>query len=248
MNPSTTNETRGTRGLKFLSGILAGGQLLGLTASSTTHQVRGSVEESGFLKDYSLMKPGTGDEAKLLYIAPVVNWTLYTRVYIEPVELWKSDNTNSPMGKLGPEDQQLLVNYFQTALSNSLSKDYRIVDHAGPGVLVVHAALTEAKRSRPVADLVSSIVPFGMAASLVKRVVFGTGLGVGECQVEAELLDGQSGFMLAEAVDRRAGTKALRTKFDGSFGDIKLCMDYWSQRLAFKLEQLRVNSEDQTEM
>ena len=54
--------------------------------------------------------------------------------------------------------------------------------------------------------------------------------------------------MLAEAVDRRAGTKALRTKFDGSFGDVKLCMDYWSQRLAFKLEQLRVHSDDQTEM
>ena len=74
-----------------------------------------------------------------------MNWPQYTRVYIEPVELWKSGDTNSPMGKLDQEDQQLLVNYFHTALSNSLSKDYTIVDHAGPGVLVVHAALTEAR-------------------------------------------------------------------------------------------------------
>jgi len=248
MNTSTLNETGAARRLKFLSGILAAGLLLGLTACSTTHRVRGSVEESGFLKDYSLMKPGTGDEAKLLYIDPAVNWTLYTRVYIEPITLWHSDDPNSKLGKLDKENQQLLVNYFHTALSNSLSKDYTIVDHAGPGVLVVHAALTEAKKSRPVSDLVSSVIPMGMALSLVKRVVFGTGLGVGECQVEAELLDGQSGFMLAEAVDRRAGTKALRTKFDGSFGDVKLCMDYWSQRLAFKLEQLHVPSDDQTEM
>jgi hypothetical protein len=241
------NEKGGARRLKFLSGILMGGLLLGLTACSTTHQTR-SVTESGFLKDYSLLKPGTGDQAKLLYIDPSVNWTLYTRVYIEPVELWKSDDPKSKLGKLDQEDQQLLINYFYTALSNSLSKDYTIVDHAGPGVLVVHGALTEAKKCRPVSNLVSSVVPMGMALSLVKRVVFGTGLGVGECQVEAELLDGQSGFLLAEAVDRRAGTKALRTKFDGTFGDVKLCMDYWSQRLTFKLEQLRVHSDDQTEM
>jgi hypothetical protein len=152
------------------------------------------------------------------------------------------------LGKLSKEDQELLVSYFYTAMSNSLSMDYEIVDHSGPGVLVVHAALTEAKKSRPVSNLVSSILPFGIAASLVKRVIFGTGLSVGECQVEAEFMDGRTGKILAEAVDRRAGTKALRTKFDGSFGDVKLCMDYWSKRLAFKLEKLRINSMDESEM
>ncbi len=248
MITSTMNEKGGTRHMKFLTGILAASLLLGLTACSTTHQVRGTPEESGFLKDYSLLKPGKGDEAKLVYFAPDVNWAKFTKIYIEPVELWKSDDPKSKLGKLDKEDQQLLINYFHTALSNSLSKDYTIVNHAGPGVLVVHGALTEAKKSRPVSDLVSSVVPMGMALSLVKRAIFGTGLGVGECQVEAELLDGQSGFMLAEAVDRRAGTKAMRTKFDGSFGDIKLCMDYWAQRLAFKLQQLRVHPDDNSEM
>lgn len=241
------NEPCGSRWSKLLSGILTGGLLLGLTACSSTHQAR-SVTESGFLKDYSRLTPGTGDEAKLRYIDPVANWTLYNKVYIEPVTLWHSDDPDSKLGKLDQEDQQLLVDYFYLALSNSLSKDFRIVDHAGPGVLVVHAAVTEARKSRPVSNLVSSVFPIGMGLSLVKRVIFGTGLGVGECQVEAEILDGQSGWILAEAVDRRAGTKVLRTKFDGSFGDIKLCMDYWSQRLAFKLEQLRANPADQTEI
>jgi hypothetical protein len=236
-----------SRWLAFPSGIVLGCLLLVLTGCETTHQVR-SVNESGFLKYYDLLEPGPSDGAKRAYINPTVNWAHYTRIYIEPIELWNAEDPDSPMGKLGRQDQQLLVNYFHTALSNSLSKDYTIVDHAGPGVLVVHGALTEAKKCRPVSNLVSSVVPMGMGLSLVKRVVFGTGLGVGECQVEAELLDGQSGFMLAEAIDRRAGTKALRTKFDGTFGDVKLCLDYWAQRLTFKLEQLRVHSDDQTEM
>ena len=248
MNLSTMNKTGDSRGVRLLAGILAGGLLLGLTACSTTHQVRGSMEDSGFLPDYSLLKPGTGDEAKMLYIKPDVNWAKYTKVYIEPVELWKGDDKDSPMGKLDQEDQQLLVNYFHTALSNALSKDYTIVDQAGPDTLVCHAALTEAKKCRPVSNLVSSVVPMGMALSLVKRVVFGTGLGVGECQVEAEFTDGGTGQIVAEAMDRRAGTKALRTKFDGTFGDVKLCLDYWSTRCAFKLEKLRVSSADQTDM
>ena len=248
MNTSTMNEMVNARCLKLLSGILAGGLLLGLTACSTTHEVRGSMEDSGFLKDYSLMKPGKGDQAKMVYFAPDVNWAKFTKVYIEPVELWHSDDPKSKLGKLDKEDQQLLVNYFHTALSNALSKDYTIVDQAGPDTLVVHGALTEAKKCRPVSNLVSSVVPMGMGLSLVKRVVFGTGLGVGECQVEAEFTDGGTGQIVAEAMDRRAGTKALRTKFDGTFGDVKLCMDYWSTRCAFKLEKLRVTSEDKTEM
>ena len=142
----------------------------------------------------------------------------------------------------------MLVSYFYTALSNSLSKDYTIVDQAGPDTLVVHGALTEAKKSRPVSNLVSSVVPMGIGLSLVKRVIFGTGLGVGECQVEAEFTDGGTGQIVCEAVDRRAGTKALRTKFDGSFGDVKLAMDYWAERCATKLGQLRAHSDDKTEI
>lgn len=248
MNTSTRNAKSSARGLKFLIGILAAGFLFGLTACSTTHQVRGNVEESGFLKDYSWLRPGKGDEAKLVYIDSWVNWAQYTRIYIEPIELWDSEDPASKLGKLSKDDQELLVSYFYTALSNSLSKDYEITDQAGPGVLVIHGALTEARKSRPVSNLVSSVVPMGMAVSLVKRVIFGTGLGVGECQVEAEFTDGRTGKIVAEVVDRRAGTKALRTKFDGSFGDVKLCMDYWSQRCAFKLERLRIDSFDETEM
>ena len=248
MKTSTMNEISSLRGLKFLSGILAAGLLLGLTACSTTHQVRGTPEESGFLKDYSLLKPGTGDEAKLRYVAPNVNWAQYTKVYLEPIELWHSDDPESKLGKLDQEDQQLLINYFHTTMSNALSKDYTIVNEAGPGVLVIHAALTEAKKCRPVSNLISSVVPMGMGVSLLKRVIFGTGLGVGECQIEAEFTDGKTGQILAEAVDRRAGTKALRTKFDGTFGDVRLCMDYWAARSVFVLEKLRVNSDDKSEM
>jgi hypothetical protein len=243
MSTITMNITSGTRGWRLLSGVLAVSLLLGLTACRTTHQRRGEVEESGFLQDYSQMQEGESGWAKLVYLNPYANWAEYTKVYIRPFELWKSDETNSPLGKLDAEDQQILVDYAYSSISNALAKDYQIVDQAGPGVLVIHGAITEAKKCKPVRNLISSVVPIGMGLSLVKRVAFGTGIGVGQCQAEVELLDGATNVRLAAAVDRRAGTKAIRTKFNTTFGDVKLAFDYWSEKMAERLAQLRTGKD-----
>jgi len=239
MNISTMKQTSRARGLTLLAGVLAVGLLAGLTACRTTHEMRGKPEESGFLKDYSQLQEGTNGQVKLVYIDPTVNWAKYTKIYIEPVELWKSDDPESPLGKLDKEDQQHLIDYFYTTMSNTLSKNFELVDKAGPNTLVIHAAITEAKKCRPVINFVSSVMPIGMGISLVKRVIFGSGSGVGICQGEMEILDGVTGQRLAAAVDRRAGTKAIRTKFDGTFGDVRLSMDYWAEHLDERLMELQ---------
>ena len=212
--------------------------VLGLTACSTTRHAR-SVTESGFLGDYSQLKKGSGDQAKLVYIAPNVDWKKYTKMYIAPVELWKGDDKDSPLGKLSPENQQMLVSFLYTELNNELQKSYTIVSSPGPDTLVLRSAVTEAKKSAPVRNLLTSIVPFGIAANILVTAAFGTGIGVGEVQAEAELLDGQTNQRLMAAVDRRAGTKALRTKFDGTWGDVKLAFEFWSERLESRLVELR---------
>jgi hypothetical protein len=250
-----SNQSLGTRPPHQSTGCIRAGitvpllavALLGLTACSSTHQSRG-VTESGFLGDYAQLQKGKGDQAKLVYIDPAADWTKYSKIMIEPVQLWDSEDPDSKLGKLSKENQEMLVSYLYTTLSNNLSKDFQIVEQAGPGVLVLRSAVTEAKKSRPVSNLISSIVPFGMALSLTKRVIFGTGLGVGEAQVEMELLDGQTKQRVAAAVDRRAGTKALRTKFDGSFGDVKLAFDYWAERLTTRLQEERTGAATKTEL
>lgn len=223
----------------FVTGtVLAAVALFGLTACKTTKQTR-NVTESGFLSDYSQLHKGKDDQAKLVYIAPNVDWKKYTKMYVEPVQLWKSDDKDSKLGKLSKDDQQKLTSLFYTELYNELGKSYTMVDKPGPNTLVLRSAITEAHKSAPVRNLLTTIVPFGIAANLLKTAVFGTGIGVGQVQVEAELLDGQTNQRLAAAVDRRAGTKALRTKFDGTWGDVKLAFQYWSQKLETRLVELR---------
>lgn len=223
---------------RWLAGVIAAALLVGgLTACRTTKQYSESPKDfSGFLGDYSLLRKGTGKEANYIYINTLANWSKYTKVYIEGVDLWKSDEPDSPFGKMSPENQQLLVNLYHTALVDGLEKDFQIVDKPGPDTIVIHGAVTEARKSKPVLNLISSVVPMGIALSYAKQIVTGSGTGVGLVMVEAKFTDGGTGEILCEAVDARAGTKALRTKFNSTWGDVKLAFDWWSQRLAVRVE------------
>jgi hypothetical protein len=242
MNTSMTmNQPGGSRLRKLLTGIIAAGLLLGgLTACRTTHQVGESEKDfSGFLGDYSQLKKGEGKEANYLYIDQSANWAKYTKVYIKNIDLWKSDDKDSKLNKLSEEDQQMLVNFAHTAIAEALGKDFQIVDQAGPDTLVIHGAITEAKRCWPVLNLVSTVYPAALALSYGKQLITGTGTGVGSVRIEAEFTDGVTGQRVAAVVDERAGTKALRTKFGGYWGDLKLAFDWWSQRLNERLELLK---------
>jgi len=232
------NQASGTRRRKLLTGVLAAGLLVvGLTACRTTHQVGENEKDfSGFLGDYSNIQKGQSGEANYLWIDKNADWKQYTKVCIEPVELWKSEDPQSPFGKMSPENQQILVNMFHTAMAEQIHKDFEIVTQPGPNTLVIHAAITEARKSKPVLNLVSSVVPMAIVLSYGKQAITGTGTGVGAVRVEAYFTDGVTGQRVAEAVDARAGTKAWRTKFNGTWGDVKLSFDYWAARCVKRLD------------
>jgi len=214
--------------------------LLGV-GCATTHQVR-STETSGFLGDYSQLREGVGEEALLVYRDDSADFGKYSQIMIDPVQLWKSDDEDSPLGSLSRADQQLLVDYLYTSLRAHLGEDYKIVDKPGPDVLRIRCAITEAKKSKPLLDLVSNLAPFGLGITYAKRIVFGTHTSVGLVTGEMEMLDSVSGKRLAAAVDRRAGTKVLRGKF-ARWGDVKDAFDYWARRMQTGLAELRAHND-----
>jgi len=242
MNISTTsNRAGGALRWKWPVAIIAAGLLLGgLTACRTSPQVEiGEKDFSGFLGDYSRLRQGAKGEANFLYIDRGVGWGNYTKIYIRPVELWKSDGPKSALGNLSPQNQQMLVNFFHTALANTLAKHFQVVNYGGPDVLVVHAAVTDARNSRPVENLVSRPVSANLLLNFEKQTITGTGTGVGMVMVEVELLDGQNGQRLAAAVDARPGTKALRIQSGSTWGDVMLAFDWWAQKLDQRLAKVR---------
>jgi Protein of unknown function (DUF3313) len=240
-----TNKRGETR--RLVLEVLGVGLLLGMVACATTRQVS-KVETSGFLGDYSDLQKGKKGQAALVYINPNANWAQYSKVYVQPVQLWASDDPDSAMGKLSPETQQRLIDLLNTALVEQLQNDYEIVSQPGPDTLVIRAAITDAKHSKPVINLVSSVYLPLKVVSFGKQLVTGTGIGVGAVQVECEIQDGQTNQRLAAVVDRRAGTKALRSKFDGPWGDVKLSFDWWATRLRTRLSEERQGVPDKTDL
>jgi hypothetical protein len=220
--------------VNVLTPALAACLLVGLTGCATTRHVS-EDKQSGFLGDYSLLEKGEKGMANYIYIDKNANWAKYTKVCIKPLELWKSDDPEAPLGKMSDETKQMLMESFYAAFYEALSNNFQIVDHGGPDVLVVHAAMTDGRPSKPAVNFVTSVYLPLKVISFGKRLITGTDIGVGAVYVEAEFLDGQTNQRVAAAMDARAGTKALRTKFNSTWGDVKLSFDWWAQRFDKRL-------------
>ena len=205
-----------------------------LSSCATTRQTR-SVDESGFLGDYSMLRPGKGDETQLTYVAPGVDWSGYDAIMLDSVTLWESDETRA----LAPEEAQRMTDFFYAALHEALAKDFRIVERPGKGVLRVRAALTEARGARVLANAVTSVVPQARLASTVLGAATDVQVFVGRASAEVEITDSASGKRLIAAVDQRSGTKALRGGIL-KWSDVELACEYWAERARVRLGELGV--------
>ncbi len=83
---------------------------------------------SGFLKDYSQLKPGGQRKPSLVYIDPNAPWTGYGEILIDPVQF-----APAPDASISTDDQQTLCSYFYNKLKEDLQKHFVIVEAAGPG-------------------------------------------------------------------------------------------------------------------
>lgn len=202
---------------------------------STTHQAR-SVTPSGFLGDYSQLKEGDSGQALLRYQNPRAEFSRYNKIMIDPVKAFAGSDTN--LNNVSREDLQPLVNYFYAKLLRELATDFPIVTRPGPDVMRLSTALTDADDSSVALDTISTILPFGLALSTLKRATLGTHTAVGNAQAEMDLRDSLTNVRLAAAVDRRSGTKSLGGKFN-EWDDSRAAIDHWVQQIKDRLVEIR---------
>ena len=111
-------------------------------STSGVKKMQPGEEFSGFLGDYSELKPNTNMEgAMLTYLNPDAMKSLrrYVACIVDPVEVYVStDADESSIPEMGRE---AVANYFQHALALAVSDAYPVVDSPGPLVLRVRAAV-----------------------------------------------------------------------------------------------------------
>jgi len=119
----------------------------------------GKAEPSGFLKDYSKLHPAKDDtEASLVYLTPdKAKFQSYTKVWLEPVQVWRGEKSDAK--DLDKEDANYVSQYLWSRVDEELRKDYQIVREAGPGVMRVRIAVTEAGKGIPFLDNITAIHP-----------------------------------------------------------------------------------------
>lgn len=207
---------------------------LALVACATTTEQPLSdfdtVSKSGFLTDYSLLKPGKDGEARLRYVRPNTDWKSYTGIFLEPV-VFISDASS----KVDAREQQILTSYYYNTLKTHLATVLPMVDHQGPHVLVVRAALTNVTSSTPGLRTISLIIPQARLLDAGKDLATGSYAFVGTAQSEGEVTDGGTGQILLEAVDGRAGGESLKDVSGGEWGDAQKAMEYWADLAAKRL-------------
>lgn len=206
-----------------------------LTGCSVTEQAKpDTTQQTGFLKNYSQLQPGTNDQMLLVYINPNARWSQYTKVMIEPVTVWGDANSG-----VSVQDQQQLCSYYYKKLNEDLSQKFQIVDRPGPNVMTVRVALTDPTTATPVLRTVSVVVPQARILNSVANLATGSYAFVGSAQSEGEVLDSQTGERLAAAVDKRSGGLSIKNANVWQWGDAENAMDFWAQRLADRLSVLQ---------
>jgi hypothetical protein len=219
----------------YINRALAALCLIGLVGCAVSERApEKSVQPTGFLNDYSQLKPGAKDQALLVYFNPNAQWNTYDSVLIEPVSMW-----SAPEHKISANDAQMLTAYYGNALRENLSKNFKVVDQPGPGVMTVRVALTDPTSATPVLRSIAVIIPQARLLSAVKNLATGSYAFVGTAQSEGEIVDSMTGVRLAAAVDRLQGGTSIKNANVWEWGDAEKAMDLWAKRTDDRLVALQ---------
>jgi Protein of unknown function (DUF3313) len=230
--------------MRRIVGLLSVCLLLGAGGCASTQEAK-SVEKSGFLGDYSMLKEGqrstikegSEDQALWIYKNPAADWRKYTKIQLDPVTVWVNQK-DSQLKDVSVEDRQRLAALLWSKLDESLRKDYQMAYEPGPDVIRIQAAITEAESSNAVLDTVTSVIPQTRLLSGMVSLGRGVSLFTGSSSVELKITESETGTLLVAAVDRRGGTKSLRG-VTHSWNDVEEAYRFWAEKLRYRACQWR---------
>ncbi|MFO1127106.1 MAG: DUF3313 domain-containing protein [Rhodospirillales bacterium] len=210
------------------------------TACAPTKQITDVQPTGGFLPQPALLQSGKEGFAALSYFNSNADWPSYTKVILEPVTLW--GGANSKLDSVPPEKRKAFANALYGELYNAASQRCQMVTEPSPGTLRVRFALVEAEASNPTLNTISTYVPQARILSTMAGYAFNSGAGVftGSATVEGYAADAETGQLLWQAVDKRAGANAIGSNTFNSWGDVDNAFKAWAKQFGERMTKLGV--------
>ena len=236
LNPRGWYDNMVSKRLLLWSGVCA----VALTGCAYSQQAGGfgKAEPSGFLRDYSQLHAAANEtEATLVYFTPdKAKFKSYTKVWLEPVQVWRGEKSEAK--DLNKDDANHISQFLSSRVDVEVRKDYTMTREAGPDVMRVRIAVTEAGKGVPVLDNITATHPGALLMSWGKKGISGTESFVGKASIEVEVTDSQTGELLAAGVDRRGGGKYAWKPLN-RWEDFEQASSYWAKKFRWRACTLR---------
>jgi len=204
-------------------------------SSIITIGCRSKVKQSGFLTDYPQFEKGPSGGVDLVYFKEGVDFKSYDKIMMDQVEFYFSEDSKHK--GINADTINKLSDAFHKAMVKALKDEYPFVSEPGPGVLRARFAITKVKSAIPVVSSITSVMPAGIALSIVKKGVTGTHMNVGGASMEAEFLDAQTNDRVAVVIDERSGAKYKVHDGLTKWGYTKDVFNFWAKRLRKFLDE-----------
>jgi hypothetical protein len=190
--------------------------ILGLAACSL------DVQRSGFLGDYSQLKPSPTVEGAMVYLNPATPLKNYSKFIVDPVVAHFAPDAKG--GGIDPKTLDELTDHFHAEMVKALTEGgYAVVNAPGPGVLEIRTAITQIDKTVPVANIHPAMKM--------------SGLGLGGASMEAEGIDTATKTRVFAVTDSQKGSRMDITGGLQWYGNAKGVMSDWAKRLVKKLDE-----------
>ena len=192
------------------------------------------VVQSGFLENYPSFEADKDREGAMVYRKGGVDLKKYTKIMIDPVEIWIAPQTKYKGIK--PDDLKVLADTFRQAIVNALEPTYPVVNKPGPDVLGIRIAITNVYITKKKRGLLG-YTPVGIVVSTAVKAI-GDNMSLQEAVIEAELLDSQSNERLGSIMDQQSKTAKKKLGI-GATKKGKTSWDEIEQTLKFYADRFR---------
>ena len=188
----------------FRSGLIVGA----LTCVAALAYVSTAVaqdKDSGFLRDYTRLQ--ASKDAKGV---PIRNWVSsrftpanYNALLVDPITFYPEPQ---PSEKVSAAELQRMLAYTNEVHKQAVSKRFKLVDRAGPGVVRLRIAITSVA-AREEGLKPQQFVPLAFVATMASRAAKGGAPQRAFLLVEAEATDSTTGELLGSRVRVATGER-----------------------------------------
>jgi len=175
-------------------------------------------EGSGFLGDwrsYNLLQKNPEFKNIRDYRYPGARVSDYNKFLIRPVKIYLSPESEAEKRDISDEEMSRLARFFREEIVDTLSDKYAVVHSAGPDVLELRFAITDAWPNR-------ALLNIHPGSTLM-------GKGRGGASIEIEVLDSHSQERLGIAMASQRGKARKITKGMGRWAHTEGVLSDWAK-------------------